>query len=240
MASNGIVSNGLSTGSDVDSNYQIPHTPINSTKNRRVKVLSIGAGISGIMMAYKIQKFCDNVDFKILEKNQDIGGTWLENRYPNCACDIPSHAYSFKWALNPDWPRFFSQAPDIWAYLDRICKTFHLRNYVTFNAKVTSCRWDAEVGKWIVKYQKTVDGETQNLEETCDILLHATGILNRLKWPQIGGLEQFKGKVSNAINELLSLTLNGRRRLTILYRLSILQPGHKSMGLSSGSRKKSP
>jgi cation diffusion facilitator CzcD-associated flavoprotein CzcO len=196
MTLNGNLSVGLSTGPAQDPGYQIPNAPIDSPKNRKVKVLGIGAGASGIMMAYKIQKFCDNVDFKILEKNQDIGGTWLENRYPNCACDIPSHAYSFKWALNPDWPKFFSQAPDIWEYLDRVCKTFNLRQYMAFNSKVTSCRWDAESGKWIVKYERTVDGTVLNLEETCDVLLHATGVLNRPKWPQIGGLDKFKGKVS--------------------------------------------
>lgn len=196
MTLNGNGSVVLSTDPAQDSGYQIPNAPIDSPNNRKVKVLGIGAGASGIMMAYKIQKLCNNVEFKILEKNQDIGGTWFENRYPNCACDIPSHAYSFKWALNPDWPKFFSQAPDIWAYLDRICKTFSLRQYMAFNSKVISCRWDAESGKWIVKYEKTVDGTVQNLEETCDVLLHATGVLNRPKWPQIGGLDKFKGKVS--------------------------------------------
>ncbi len=64
--------------------------------------------IDSIMMAYQIQKMCGNVEHKVFEKNADIGGTWLENRYPGCACDIPSHAYTYQFALNPDWPRFFS------------------------------------------------------------------------------------------------------------------------------------
>lgn len=67
---------------------------------RKVKVITVGAGFSGIMMAYKIQKYTKNVDLKIYEKNADIGGTWLENRYPGCACDVPSHAYTYPWALN--------------------------------------------------------------------------------------------------------------------------------------------
>jgi cation diffusion facilitator CzcD-associated flavoprotein CzcO len=175
--------------------YSIPNTPINSSSNRRVKVLGIGAGFSGIMMAYKIRKNCQNVDLKILEKNPDIGGTWLENRYPNCACDIPSHAYSFKWALNPDWPRFFSKSADIWQYLDKICKVFSLRKYMTFNASVVECRWDPEQGKWSVRYQQVIDGETQVFEETCDILLHSTGVLNKPAWPSVDGLDVFKGKV---------------------------------------------
>ena len=58
------------------------------------------------MNAYHIQKHLTNVEHVIYEKNHDIGGTWLENRYPGCACDIPSHAYTYPFALNPDWPRF--------------------------------------------------------------------------------------------------------------------------------------
>ena len=175
--------------------YSIPNKPINNTSNRKVKVLGIGAGISGIMMAYKIQKFCQNVDLKIIEKNKDIGGTWFENRYPNCACDIPSHAYSFKWAPNPDWPRFFSQSADIWQYLDEICKVFRLRRYMTFNTCVVECRWIPELGQWRVKYEENVDGKSQVFEETCDVLLHSTGVLNKLKWPSVEGLDVFKGKV---------------------------------------------
>jgi hydroxyversicolorone monooxygenase len=78
---------------NVGSGCTIPNQPINSHGNRKIKVLGIGAGISGIMMAYKIQKQCTNVELKIVEKNPDIGGTWYNNRYPGCACDIPSHAY---------------------------------------------------------------------------------------------------------------------------------------------------
>lgn len=66
--------------------YQIPDIVLNSPTTRRLRVLSIGAGVSGIMNAYKIQKHCENVEHVIYEKNEDIGGTWLENRYPGCGC----------------------------------------------------------------------------------------------------------------------------------------------------------
>lgn len=65
-----------------------------------LQVLTIGAGVTGILMAYQIQKHTSNVEHVIYEKNADIGGTWLENRYPGCACDIPSHAYTYQFALN--------------------------------------------------------------------------------------------------------------------------------------------
>jgi cation diffusion facilitator CzcD-associated flavoprotein CzcO len=67
----------------------------------------IGAGVSGIMMAYKMQKMCPEMEFKIYEKNNDLGGTWYENRYPGCGCDIPSHAYAFPWAPNVGSPTRF-------------------------------------------------------------------------------------------------------------------------------------
>ncbi|EGP86187.1 uncharacterized protein MYCGRDRAFT_60715 [Zymoseptoria tritici IPO323] len=169
----------------------------NDPNNRKLRVLTIGGGVSGILMAYQIQKQCANVEHVIYEKNPDIGGTWLENRYPGCACDIPSHAYTYQFALNPDWPRFFSYSPDIWKYLDRVCNTFDLRKYMTFNTEVIGTYWNDEKGQWTVKLRETRPGqEPREFEDYCDLLLHGTGILNNFKWPEIPGLkDKFKGKV---------------------------------------------
>jgi hypothetical protein len=84
------------------SSYTVPKLTLFDPANRPLKVITIGAGVSGILMAYKIQKQMQNVELKIYERNADIGGTWLLNRYPGCACDIPSHAYTYSLALNPD------------------------------------------------------------------------------------------------------------------------------------------
>jgi len=176
--------------------YEIPDITFRDPKNRKLKVLTIGAGVSGILMAYQIQKQCENVEHVIYEKNADIGGTWLENRYPGCACDVPSHAYSFNFALNPDWPRYSSRSPEIWKYLDKVCETFDLRKYMTFNTEIIGCFWNEEAGQWTVKLRQSHPGsEPREFEEKCDLLLHATGILNNFKWPEIEGLEKFKGKV---------------------------------------------
>jgi hydroxyversicolorone monooxygenase len=80
--------------------YEVPDIVIEDPANRKIKVLTIGAGVSGILMAYQIQKQLQNIEHVIYEKNPDIGGTWLENKYPGCACDIPSHAYTYNFALN--------------------------------------------------------------------------------------------------------------------------------------------
>lgn len=103
-------------GVDRDASYQIPDVVLNSPATHKLRVLSIGAGVSGIMNAYKMQKHCGNVEHIIYEKNEDIGGTWLENRCPGCGCvslhrpssgraltvwqDIPSHAYTYNFALD--------------------------------------------------------------------------------------------------------------------------------------------
>ncbi|KAJ6072493.1 hypothetical protein N7467_010578 [Penicillium canescens] len=139
---------------------QIPNTPINSFYNRNVKILGIMAGISGIMMAYKIQKSCKNVELKIYEKNADIVGTWLENRYPK----LHSNGDSIQ-----TWPSFFSKAGDIWAYLNKVCDVFGIRN-----------------GKWRVQLQQNGStGESREFDDECDIVLHSTGVLNKYAWPKL-------------------------------------------------------
>ncbi|KAF2092546.1 FAD/NAD(P)-binding domain-containing protein [Rhizodiscina lignyota] len=195
--------NGITKGGKWDystpgsSGYDIPNITMGDPNNRRIKVITIGGGFSGILMAYQIQKLCQNVEHRIYEKNEDIGGTWLENRYPGCACDVPSHAYTMNFALNPDWPRFFSYSPDIWAYLDKICKVFDLRKYMTFNTEVVEAKWHDDVGKWKVKLRQSqhAGGEAREFEDECDVLLYATGILNDFKWPKIEGIEKFRGRL---------------------------------------------
>lgn len=91
----GYATNGIPRGDP-----EIPDVVMGAPTIRRIRVLSIGAGISGIMNAYYIQKQAENVELAVYEKNEDIGGTWLENSYPGCGCDIPSHAYTFPFALN--------------------------------------------------------------------------------------------------------------------------------------------
>jgi cation diffusion facilitator CzcD-associated flavoprotein CzcO len=196
--------NSLSSGEQMDyskpgaSGYSIRQDATwMDPQNRRLRVLSIGAGVSGILMAYQIQKLCENVEHVIYEKNEDIAGTWLENRYPGAACDIPSHAYTYNFALNPDWPKFFSQSPDIFTYLEKVVKTFDLRRLMTFNTEVVGCYWQEEKGEWLVKLREHRSGqEPREFEDHCHLLLHSTGILNNFKWPDIEGLkDKFKGKV---------------------------------------------
>ncbi|KAK2804911.1 hypothetical protein FQN50_006420 [Emmonsiellopsis sp. PD_5] len=181
---------------DATSPYEIDEEAMMGSNQRKVRVLSIGAGVSGIMMAYMIQKECENVEHVVFEKNEDIGGTWLENRYPNCACDVPSHAYVYNFALNPEWPKYFSSSQDIWKYLDRVCNTFDLRKSMTFNTEVTGAFWEEDRGEWRVTLKQTApDGTKKELEERCNVLLNGNGLLNNFKWPDIKGFDKFKGRM---------------------------------------------
>ncbi|KAF1850359.1 FAD/NAD(P)-binding domain-containing protein [Cucurbitaria berberidis CBS 394.84] len=180
------------------SGYNIPNIVYNDPSSRKLKVLTIGAGLSGIQIAYHIQKNTENVEHVIYEKNSNIGGTWLENRYPGCACDIPSHSYTLNFALNPDWPRFYSFAPEIQTYLEKVVEVFDLRKYMTFNTEVIRSEWQDDTGKWKVTLrQKSPSGVEKVFEEECDLLFHATGILNNYKWPTIKGIERFKGRIAH-------------------------------------------
>lgn len=90
--------------SDGPGNKYVPrHAAIHEP--RRMRLVCIGAGIAGIAAAHRYQQHCENVEFAIYEKNHDVGGTWLENRYPGCACDIPAHGYTYSWEGNPEWSR---------------------------------------------------------------------------------------------------------------------------------------
>lgn len=91
----------------------IPDVTLNDPANRRVKVIGVGAGVSGITDAYNIQTRCTNVDYVLYEKNPDIGGTWYDNRYPGCACDVPSHCYALHFAPNVSSQSEFPPKPQL-------------------------------------------------------------------------------------------------------------------------------
>ncbi|GME33237.1 monooxygenase [Neofusicoccum parvum] len=174
--------------------YFVPDTTYHDPKNRRMRVITIGAGFSGILLAYRLQRELEN--HTIYEKNGEIGGAWLENRYPNCACDVPSHSYVYPFALNPEWPEFYSKAESIWQYLDRVCRVFDLRKLMKFNHRVAAAVWDDAAGRWAVTIEKVyLDGSVEEIHDTCDVLLQAAGLLNNPIVPDIDGLAAFTGRV---------------------------------------------
>src|SRR5437588_821017 len=119
------------------SNGSRPHT----------RIAIIGTGFSGLGMAIRLkQKGID--DFVLLERADDVGGTWRDNTYPGCQCDIPSHLYSFSFALNPEWSNTYSPQPEIWAYLRRTAERFGVLPHIRLNTPVVDACWDERAGHW--------------------------------------------------------------------------------------------
>ena len=105
-----------------------------------IDVAIIGSGFSGLGMAIRLKQAGMN-DFVVLERAGEVGGTWQANTYPGCACDVPSHLYSFSFAPNPEWTQTYSTQPEIWAYLRRVADDFGVRPHVRLNTAVESATW---------------------------------------------------------------------------------------------------
>jgi cation diffusion facilitator CzcD-associated flavoprotein CzcO len=148
------------------------------------RTLIIGTGFSGLGMAIALQK--QGVDFVILEKADDVGGTWRDNTYPGCACDIPSHLYSYSFEPKPDWKNPFSFQPEIWDYLKGVTEKYGLRRYIKFNSLVDRAYWDDDEYRWHVF---TADG----LEYVAQFLVSGAGALHIPSFPAIEGRDEFAG-----------------------------------------------
>lgn len=155
-------------------------------RSEHVRVAVIGSGFGGLGAAVRLRR--EGVtDFVVLERRDSVGGTWRDNSYPGCACDVPSHLYSFSFAPNPKWPRTFSGQPHIRAYLEHVADTFGLRPHLRLDTEVRQARWDTEAKHWHVT--------TSRGELTADVLISAGGPLSDPRLPDIPGLDAFPGAV---------------------------------------------
>lgn len=141
------------------------------------KVLVIGAGAAGIdFLHHSLTAFKGlSVEVKCFDKNADVGGTWLENRYPGCACDGPSPSYQFAWRPNPEWSKYYSGSVEIWEYMKGIVMDEKLDRFITLSTEVKKATWNEEKSKWTVVLANT-DGSKQ-WEEECHVLLNGTGFV---------------------------------------------------------------
>jgi cation diffusion facilitator CzcD-associated flavoprotein CzcO len=112
-----------------------------------VRVAIVGAGFAGIGSAVRLREHGIH-DFVLLERADSVGGTWRDNTYPGCACDVPSHLYSFSFAPNPDWSHVFSRQPEIRAYLERVTDEFGVRPHVHTSTDLVAGRWDDDAMLW--------------------------------------------------------------------------------------------
>jgi len=173
----------------------------NGSGPRSPRVAIVGAGMSGLCMAIKLKQAGID-DFTIYEKASDLGGTWRENTYPGLACDIPSRFYQYSFDPNPDWTHLFSPGEEIWRYLDTVADRHGLRSRIRFDSEIVDARF--EEGCWHIL---TADGA----EDEADFLISATGVLHHPRYPDIEGLEDFRGDMFHSARWDHSVSLEGRR-----------------------------
>jgi cation diffusion facilitator CzcD-associated flavoprotein CzcO len=167
-----------------------------------VEVAIIGAGFGGLGTAIRLKEAGID-DLVLLERAAAIGGTWRDNTYPGCACDVQSHLYSFSFAPNPHWSRSYSPQPEIWDYLERCTDRFGIRPHVRFEHEVTSAAWDGEAQRWIV--------DTTRGRFIARILVMAAGALSEPIIPDLPGLDSFAGPAFHSARWDHSVELDGKR-----------------------------
>ena len=167
-----------------------------------VDVLVVGAGFSGLGAAIKLtaEGFDDLV---VLERGSDVGGTWRDNTYPGAACDVPSHLYSYSFALNPDWSRAFSPQGEIYDYIRRVTHDAGVREKIRFGVEVTEARFDETRGRWTVR---STAGEFD-----ARVVVLGVGALCEPRNPEIEGIDEFAGPVFHTARWDHSVPLAGRR-----------------------------
>jgi cation diffusion facilitator CzcD-associated flavoprotein CzcO len=161
----------------------------------------IGAGMAGILSAIKLTE-AGLTDFTIYEKGDRYGGTWRENTYPGLACDVPSHLYSYSFAPNPGWSHQFSPGPEIREYFEKVAAEHGLEPKTRFGDEVTGCTYVD--GRWHVD---TAGGH----HDEVDVVIAATGVLHKPKYPDIDGLDDFAGACFHSARWDHDVSLDGKR-----------------------------
>ena len=147
-------------------------------------IVIIGTGFAGMGMAIKLKE-SGRDDFVVLEKAHDVGGTWRDNTYPGCECDIPSHMYSFSHELNNDWSKSFSGQPEIWAYMRKVADKHDLRKMIDFGVEVEGASWDEAAKRWTI--------HTNGLTYVARVLVAGVGGLHIPNIPEVTGTDTFDG-----------------------------------------------
>ncbi|MFI1653126.1 flavin-containing monooxygenase [Streptomyces avidinii] len=169
---------------------------------RHLRVAVIGTGFSGLGTAIRLlQSGID--DFLVFERADEVGGTWRDNSYPGCACDVMSHLYSFSFARNPNWKSTFASRDELYAYLRETADRFGVRPHIRFGHELEAARWDEGERHWRI--------ETSQGQYTAQFLVTGTGYLSEAAVPDIKGLAEFEGKVFHSSNWDHDHDLAGRR-----------------------------
>ena len=155
----------------------------------RLKVLVIGAGPAGISVSRMLLGL--GLDFEVLERQADVGGVWHANDYPGAGVDTPSHMYSFSFAPNRGWHRYYAKQPEILAYLRETAERCGVLGHVRFGTEVLRMDWDADAAEWVV----LSDGPGGRQERRASVVISCVGLLSRPKIPRLPGMERFGGPI---------------------------------------------
>ncbi|WP_330347178.1 flavin-containing monooxygenase [Streptomyces sp. NBC_00582] len=185
---------------------EMPHSErpptVSSPRPRSVEALIIGSGLSGIGAAVALRR-AGVRDLVLVEKADDLGGTWRDNTYPGCACDVPSALYSYSFAPNPEWTRAFAGQPEIRAYLRDTAAAYGITPLIRFGTEAIRARWDPREARWRV--------ETTRGPYLARFLVAAAGPWHEPLLPDIPGLADFPGEVFHSARWRHDHDLTGAR-----------------------------
>ncbi len=170
---------------------------------RTMRIAIIGTGFSGLCAAIQLKQ-AGNTHFTLFEKADSLGGTWRENTYPGCECDVPSALYSFSFERNPRWTHKWSEQPEILRYMDHCADKYGIRPHIRFNAEVVSVRFDEAAGVW---HLETADGTLERF----DAVICAVGQLHKAVIPDFEGRDSFAGPAFHSAQWDHSVDLAGKR-----------------------------
>lgn len=196
-----------------------------------LRVAIIGAGLSGLCLAIRLEQA--RIPYVVIEKNDDVGGTWHENFYPGCGVDTPSNLYSLSFALNPDWTRYFAGRDELAEYWRSLADRWDVRRNIVFSTEVVSAAYDEEQASWKI-VTRAADGLEDELD--ADILVSAVGLLNRPSVPAIRGLDTFEGPCLHTARWDREIDITGKRVAVIGTGASAMQFVPAAAGVASEVR----
>ncbi|MGZ5940367.1 MAG: flavin-containing monooxygenase [Rhizomicrobium sp.] len=179
---------------------------IPQSQKKDFRVLVIGAGMSGLLAAIRLKQA--GIAYTVVDKNKDVGGTWMVNTYPGCRVDNPNHLYSYSFEPNHDWPYHFSTQPLLWEYFRKVTDKYGLRQNIRFETEVIESVYDENHALWKTRV-RTKDGKEETL--VSNAVITAVGQLSRPRLPDIKGIETFKGKSFHSAEWDHSVELKGKR-----------------------------
>ena len=181
-------------------------TPLQPTLPAHVRVAVIGAGFAGIGTAVRLKQ--EGIeDFVVLDRGEGVGGTWRDNTYPGCACDVPSHLYSFSFAPNPEWSHSFSKQPEIYAYLQQTASDYGVLPHLHARTELEAADWDEVAQLWRLRTSKG--------DLTASIVVSGCGGLVEPKLPEVPGLSTFRGTAFHSARWDHTADLDGKRVVVV-------------------------